>query len=168
VDDGYKVGLIGTEPYSLLAGADDMVIPQVLPTWASAQSIYGAIRKLDKDKDLDVIIVGSQTGLSAPVIDSQGRAGAIGSAVITLGSQPDFLVMACSYDKLQELPTAIKLNELLTSKKVICVTFNRYNLSDDETLKSLEWIEKETGLPACDVLTQEDKLKNVVISYLKS
>ena len=64
---------------------------------------------------------------------------------------------------LHPLPTQIQAIELLSGRPVVAVTINHEQLDADATRRAAQAIEKETGLPAMDVLLDgTDRLVKVI------
>lgn len=175
----YNVGIVGTEPQSAICGADEMVIPQVIPARHVASTIFGAIKKVDLENK-DIIIVSGQTGIfSDPLEVGTGRGGGVISLSILLGSRPDFILLASNTADSKEIKRNINLVEDLTGKKVIGVTLNGKNISttisDSEKHSSnnqnlediINKLNLELGIPVAEVI-KGINLQNLVDEIVKN
>jgi len=167
-EEGVKVGTVGTEPSSMLVGLDAMVIPQVIPLAHAAPTILGAVKYVDEKKEPDVILVGSQTGITAdPLEVGTGRGGCICSITILTGCAPDLLVAATRPDTLDELREAIEVAQTLTGARVQFVSVNGKGYDEEDVRKICERIEDELGYPAADPVKMREEFEELVIDLLK-
>ncbi|ABO35528.1 H+-transporting two-sector ATPase, A subunit [Methanococcus maripaludis C5] len=165
-----KLGIVGTEPQSLICGIDEMVIPQTIETCHCASTVFGAVKKLDT-KDRDLIIISSQTGIFADTLEvGTGRGGGLISIAVLFGSKPDFTILASDTLDLEVIKKNISAIELLSGKPVIAVTLNSKYMDEERLEESIEKLSKELDLPVVDVLKgiNLDKLLNEILLKLKN
>ncbi|WP_459201958.1 DUF1611 domain-containing protein [Methanococcus sp. CF] len=165
-----KIGIVGTEPQSLICGIDEMVVPQTIETCHCASTIFGAVKKLDTT-DRDLIIVSSQTGIFADTLEvGTGRGGGLISIAVLFGSKPDFTILASDTQDLEVIKKNISAIELLSGKPVIAVTLNSRCMNEEKLKESIETLSKELGIPVVDVLKRInlDKLLDEIFLKLKN
>jgi uncharacterized NAD-dependent epimerase/dehydratase family protein len=115
----------------------------------------------------DIIIVEGQGALSHPAY--------LTSAYILRGSRPDGVILqhAPARSHLSDYPdvvmpsvdSEINLIETFAKTKVIGLTINHENMSDDEIAKSILHYEDALGIPVTDALTWSlDHLVEMVLS----
>jgi len=157
---GIKVGVVGTEPCSVFVGADEQVIPEVLPTMRGAHAILGAIKKIEVEKQPDLIMVGSQTGMRASAVDvAEARAGGVVAWQIFLGTRPEKTILCTKWSKISEVKPHMELiKNSGVETEIIAIVVNGYRCKKDELIKIIEKTEKETGLLSLDVLATPEKL----------
>lgn len=160
---GKKVGVVGTEPCSVFVGADEQVIPEVLPTMKGAPAVYGAIKKVDSEKRPDVILVGNQTGLRASALDvKEYRAGAVVSWQILLGSDPTKIVLCSKWSMTGEIkPHQELMKNSSIGAPVVANVINGFGCAKGKLQGILEEVEKGFGIPALDVISTPDRLKGL-------
>ena len=179
----FNVGIVGTEPQSMLCGIDEMVIPQLIPLYNVAPAIWGAIKKVNlENKNIDVIMISSQTGIySNPLDIGTGRGGGVVSLAILLGSKPDYIILASHTLNIGEIKKNIETIELLGGKKVIGITINSKNIDLEygELKNKLNDISDKLNIPVAELVKKinfEEFIKNIVeliqnnknITYSKS
>jgi len=155
-----KLGVVGTEPCSVFVGADEQVIPEVLPTMRGAHAILGAIKKIEVEKRPDLILVGSQTGMRASAVHvAEARAGGVVAWQIFMGTAPEKVVLCTKWINTHEIKPHMELiRNSGISTKVIAIVINGYQCEKDKLLKIIENVEKETGLLCIDVLATPGRL----------
>ncbi|ABR55293.1 H+-transporting two-sector ATPase, A subunit [Methanococcus vannielii SB] len=166
----FNIGIIGTEPQSLLCGIDEMIIPQTIETCHSASTIFGAVKKLDLEKK-DLIIVSSQTGIFSDNLEvGTGRGGGLISITVLFGSKPDFTILASDTDNLEVIKKNISAIELLSGKPVIGITLNLKNRESENLKNSIKKLENEFNLPVSDVLKgiNLEKLIDSIVTNMES
>ncbi len=165
---GMKVGIIGTEPSSYFLDVDEQVIPEVLPTMRGAQVIMGAIKKIEVEKEPNIILVGSQTGLRAPVIDvKEGRAGAIVAWQILLGSAPSKIVLCSKWNRIKELEPHMNLIKYSINRPIIGIVINGFGASEDDLSKIINDLRREFNLPVVDVISNKEELEELIDRLVK-
>ncbi|WP_456466164.1 DUF1611 domain-containing protein [Methanopyrus sp.] len=166
-EEGVDVRSVGTEPSSLLVGCEAMVIPQVLPMGHAAGTVYGAVKRLDEEYEPDVILVGSQTGVTAdPLEVGTGRGGALASLTILLGSDPDKMILATRPELKDRLQDAAEVATLLTGARIQFVSVNGKDLSESEVRRFCREVESELGYPAADPLKMPEEFRELVLDLI--
>ena len=155
-----KVGFVGTEPSSIFVGADEQVVPEVMPTMRGAQAVLGAVKKVEKEKKPDLILVSSQTGLLASVKDiKEARAGAIVAWQILLGSEPNRIVLCTKAKNVPELKRHISLLKMVTKAKIVSIVINGKGISKAEKIRKLvKKTEEMTGIHTLDVFATPERI----------
>ena len=162
---GLKVGVLGTEPCSIFVGADEQVVPEVLPTMRGAHAIFGAIKKIELEKKPDIILVGNQTGLRASATDvEKARAGAIVAWQILLGSKPQKIVLCSKWSNRAEIAPHLELIKHSINTQVIALAINGFGCEREKLLGIIEDVEKEFGILALDVISTPEKLEKLLNS----
>jgi len=160
---GKRVGVIGTEPSSIFMGADEQVIPESYPTLKAASSIFGAIKKVEIEKNPDYILVGNQTGLRASVLDfKEARSGAIVAWEILLGSKPDKIILCSKWGNTKEIAPHLELIKNSIDKEVIALIINGNKGGKEEVLKIIEETENKFNIPAMDVFLTPEKINKLI------
>lgn len=157
---GKRVGVVGTEPSSVFMGADEQVIPEVYPTMKGAPTIFGAIKKVESEKHPDIILIGNQTGLRAPVLDvNESRAGAIVAWQILLGSNPTRIVLCSKWNMIEEIGPHLELIKNSSIKApVVANIINGLGCDKNKLPGILSGVEERFGLPTLDVISSPEKL----------
>jgi uncharacterized NAD-dependent epimerase/dehydratase family protein len=167
--EGKKVGVVGTEPCSIFVGADEQVIPEVLPTMKGAPAIYGAIKKVDSEKKPDLILVGGQTGLRSSVLDvRESRAGAVVAWQILLGSEPSKIVLCTKWSNTQEIGPHLELIKNSTLKApVVANVINGFGCDKNKLREVISSTQEKFGLPCLDVIANTERIKELADLILK-
>jgi uncharacterized NAD-dependent epimerase/dehydratase family protein len=156
---GVRVCVLGTEPSSLFIGADEQVVPEVLPTMRGAHAILGAIKKIELEKKPDVILVGNQTGLRASVTDvREARAGAIVAWQILLGSQPQKVVLCSKWSNIPEISAHIELIKHSINVPVSALVINGLGCNKERLLNIINDVEKRFGILTLDIISTPERL----------
>lgn len=164
---GQKVGVLGTEPCSSFVGADEQVVPEVLPTMRGAHAVFGAIKKIEIEKKPDIILVGNQTGLRANATDvKKARAGAIVAWQILLGSKPQKIVLCSKWNNIAEIVPHLELIKNSTNARVVALVINGFGCKREKLLKIIEDVEKEFGILTLDVISTPEKLRALLNSLI--
>ena len=115
----------------------------------------------------DVIIIEGQGALSHPAFST--------SSLILRGSHPDGVVLQhapgrgsrCDFEQM-EMPTPaseINLIQTFSDTKVIGLTINHENMSDNEVSAAITQYEDALGIPASDALARSpERLVEMIIS----
>ncbi len=164
--NGKRVGVVGTEPCSVFVGADEQVIPEVLPTMKGAPAVFGAIKKVDSEKEPDVILVGNQTGLRASVLDvREHRAGAVVAWQILLGSDPSKIVLCSKWSNTGEIGPHMELIRSSTiSAPVVANVINGYGCEKGKLKGIVSSTEEKFGIPCLDVISTPERVRGLVES----
>jgi len=153
---GIKTVMVGTGQTALMQGekyavALDALVPQFCSGEVEAQVVAAF-----EGEDPDLIVVEGQGALSHPAY--------LTSAHILRGSRPTGVIVQHAPGRtvlgdfpMVDMPTAaseIALIEAFADTRVIGVTINHENLSDDEIGAEIDAHELELGIPATDPLTR--------------
>jgi uncharacterized NAD-dependent epimerase/dehydratase family protein len=161
-DCGLKAVMVGTGQTGLIQGARYGVALDAIPS----QFCSGELEAFENESP-DVIIVEGQGALSHPAYST--------SSFVLRGSCPDGVILQhaparryrCDFDEmLMPLPaTEVNLIETFSDTKVIGLTINHENMTDDEVELAITLYELELGIPATDALSRSpDRLVEMVIS----
>lgn len=167
---GYKAELIGTGQTAWLQGAAYSLIMDTLVNDFVAGEIEHAVYSAWENEKPDVIVIEGQGSLMNPAYP--------GGFEILAAGRPDIVVLQHAparkeYDgfpgyPIHPLPTQIEAIELISGKKVVAITVNHENISDDKIAEACAAVEKEVNLPAYDVLkTGAAELAKVILKYKK-
>ncbi|KPM33080.1 Hypothetical protein I595_1507 [Croceitalea dokdonensis DOKDO 023] len=151
---GVKAEMIGTGQTAWMQGAKySMVMDSCINDFVSGE-IEHAVVSAYKNEQPDVIIIEGQGSLMNPAYP--------GGFEILAAGRPDFVILQhapkrLEYDGFPGYPMhpinqQVQAIEVISGKKVIAITVNHENMTDDEILPACEALEKETGIPAFDVL----------------
>ena len=164
---GIKAVMVGTGQTSLIQGAKyGIAIDAIAPQFCSGEMETAVVDAFEGENP-DVIIVEGQGALSHPAY--------LTSAYILRGSRPDGVILqhAPARSHLSDYPdvvmpsvdSEINLIETFAKTKVIGLTINHENMSDDEIAKSILHYEDALGIPATDALARSlDHLVEMVLS----
>lgn len=166
-DHGIKAVMVSTGQTGLIQGARyGIAIDAIAPQFCSGEIEATIIEAYEKEKP-DVIIIEGQGALSHPAY--------LTSAYILRGSCPEAVILqhAPKRINLSDYPdvpmpsvtSEINLIETFAKTKVIGLTINHENMSDQEISKSITLFEEILDIPATDALTRpKDDLINMVLS----
>ncbi|MFX3675190.1 MAG: DUF1611 domain-containing protein [Paenisporosarcina sp.] len=151
---GLKVAFIATGQTGLIQGAKYGVAIDAIPSQYITGEIENEIMKAYDNEKPDIIIVEGQGALSHPAY--------ISSSGILKGSRPGAVIVQHPPKRINlgdfnfmPMPTVeseIKLIESFSKTKVIAVTINHENMSDQEIEDVVVEYETELNLPTMDVL----------------
>ena len=177
-EKGYNIGLLGSEPISMLLGADATVICG-----------YGSSVKNNYDLVYDVnskLFAIEEKGKEAVIIASQSQTIPAGfgnlamyplyQESILLGSLPDCVILCINYnDNIEYIDRTIKYIESFVNTKVIAIRIFNFSFKGEETLeqfspelmKAKEQIAQKFNIPV--FLSTENVLgiADAIISYLE-
>ncbi len=147
------IGVVGTEPQSLLCNCDEMVIPQVIPMCHVPSTILGAVKKVDL-ADKDIIFVSGQTGLFANSLEvGTGRGGAVCSLSILYGSKPNYIILSTDSTDINYIMRHIKFLKLINdSWEIIGISIKNSNLPTDDYVEKLNNLENALNIPVVDMV----------------
>lgn len=166
---GLKAEMVGTGQTAWMQGAKySMLMDSCINDFVSGE-IEHAVHEAWKNENPDLIIIEGQGSLMNPAYP--------GGFEILAAGRPDFVILQHAparkeYDgfpgyKLHSLPEQINAIEMISGKKVIAITLNHENLTDDMIPQALEKMTKETALPAFDVLKNgSNELVKLIKKYL--
>lgn len=166
-DHGIKAVMVSTGQTGLIQGARyGIAIDAIAPQFCSGEIEATIIEAYEREKP-DVIIIEGQGALSHPAY--------LTSAYILRGSCPEAVILqhAPKRINLSDYPdvpmpsvtSEINLIETFAKTKVIGLTINHENMSDQEISTSISLFEEILNIPATDALTRpKDDLINMVLS----
>ncbi|RKZ08184.1 DUF1611 domain-containing protein [bacterium] len=152
--EGINAAFIATGQTGLLQGARYGVAVDVLTSGFSTGEVEHAIMESHDNDHPDIIIVEGQGALSHPAFTS--------TAAILRGAVPDAIIIQhppkrrnhCDFPDIPmpTLASEIELVELFANSKVIAITLNHEDMSDDEVESTVLEYEIQYDLPVTDVL----------------
>ncbi len=159
--EGLKTVFIATGQTGLLQGAKYGVAVDVLSSGFSTGEVEHAILAADENEHPDIIVVEGQGALSHPAFTS--------TAAILRGSLPQAIIVQhppkrinhCDFPDIPmpTLASEIGLIEMFSKSKVVAITLNHEDMSEDEVAAAVVEYECLFALPVTDVLTSGcDKL----------
>lgn len=168
-DHGIKAVLVGTGQTGLIQGARyGIAIDAIAPQFCSGEMEAAVVDAFEKEKP-DIIIIEGQGALSHPAY--------LTSAYILRGSRPDAVILqhAPKRTNLSDYPevpmpsvnSEINLIETFSDTKVIGLTINHENMSDQEVSESILLFEDILEIPATDALSRspDHLLKMVLLAF---
>ncbi|MDB4525258.1 DUF1611 domain-containing protein, partial [bacterium] len=155
-DIGINALLIGTGQTGLIQGARYGLALDAVPSQFCAGELEATIIKAFENENPDVILIEGQGSLSHPAYST--------SSFILRGSCPQGVILQhaparknrCDFDDMP-MPTPaseIALIETFAKTKVIGLTINHENMTDDEVSAAITHYEEELKIPATDALTR--------------
>ena len=165
-DSGIKAVLVGTGQTGLIQGARYGVALDAIPCQFCSGEMEAAVVEAFEREHPDVIVIEGQGALSHPAY--------LTSSFILRGGRPDAVILqhAPARKWLGDfpdvpMPTATsEINLICTfaKTKVIGLTINHENMTDDEVADAIKAYEFELGIPATDALTRSpDRLVEMVV-----
>lgn len=167
---GLKAEMVGTGQTAWMQGARySMIMDSCINDFVSGE-IEHAVHEAWSNESPDLIVIEGQGSLMNPAYP--------GGFEILAAGRPDYVILQhapkrLEYDgfpgySLHPIMEQIKAIEIISGKKVIAVTINHENMSEEEILPACTAILEETGLPAFDVLAYgADGLVQLLKSLLK-
>ena len=160
-----KTAELATEPYGLLTGANEVIIPQTLKMWNATPTINQIIAKLDQTLNPQFIMVSSQSGLRSRGLDAAGRCGGIIAYSIALGASPDACVMSTPLNTFENINLEKQLVEIFLRKPVIGISIKDKNHPySPDTFRS---IQSAYTIPVFDPLRDDDIVDQVAQNIIK-
>lgn len=164
---GVKTVMVGTGQTGLIQGARYGLSLDAVPSQFCAGEMEAAIVDAFEGENPDVIIIEGQGALSHPAFST--------SSFILRGSCPDGVVLQhapgrmhrCDFKKMpMPMPaTEIHLIQTFSDTKVIGLTINHENMTDNEVGQAITQYEAELDIPVTDALTRSPKfLLEMVLS----
>lgn len=154
LEKGLKVAFVATGQTGLIQGAKYGVAIDAMPLQFMIGEIENEIMKAYDDENPDIIIVEGQGALSHPAY--------VSSCGIVRGSRPGAVIIQhppkrknlgdFSFMKMPTIESEIELVESFSSAKVIAVTINHENMTDEEIENVVTDYENKLQLPTTDVL----------------
>jgi uncharacterized NAD-dependent epimerase/dehydratase family protein len=166
-DHGLKAVMVGTGQTGLIQGARYGVALDAIPSQFCSGELEATIVEAFENESPDVIIIEGQGALSHPAYST--------SSFILRGSCPNAVVLQHAPERtsrcdFQQMPiplpaTEINLIQTFSDTKVIGLTINHENMTDDEVDVAITLYECELGIPATDALTRSpERLVEMVIA----
>lgn len=166
-DRGIKTVMIGTGQTGLIQGARYGVALDAIPSQFCAGELEATIVEAFENENPDVIIIEGQGSLSHPAFSS--------TSFILRGSCPNGVVLQhapkrsqrCDFDQMAmpEPAEEINLIQTFSDTKVIGLTINHEEMSDNEVSTAIAQYEHELGIPSTDALTRPpEHLVEIVIA----
>jgi len=151
---GIHAVFIATGQAGLLQGAKYGIALDVLSSGFTTGEVEKAIMDAVNTEHPDIIIVEGQGALSHPAFNS--------SIAIIKGANPDAIILQhppkrknrCDFPTIPmpALATEIELNEVFSKSKIIAITIDHEDMTDDELKDIIVEYEKKYKLPTTDVL----------------
>ena len=148
--------MVGTGQTGLIQGAQYGVALDAIPSQFCAGELEATILEAFENECPDVIIVEGQGALSHPAFST--------SSFILRGSCPNGVVLQhapgrrnrCDFEHMPMPTPATEINLIQTfsQAKVIGLTINHENMTDDEVDVAITHYELELGIPATDALSR--------------
>jgi uncharacterized NAD-dependent epimerase/dehydratase family protein len=151
---GLKTAFVATGQTGLLQGAKYGVAVDVLSSGFQTGEVENEIMKADETEHPDIIVVEGQGALSHPAFTS--------STAIIRGARPGAIILQhppkrkyrCDFPDIPmpTLESEIELVEVISGARVIAITINHEDMTDDELEDTVAEYESKFGLPTMDVL----------------
>ena len=153
---GLKAVMIGTGQTGLMQGARYGIAMDAVPSQYCAGELEATILEAFEHEKPDVIIIEGQGALSHPAYST--------SSFILRGGLPDGVLLQhapgrlhrCDFEQM-EMPdpaTEINLIQTFCDTRVIGLTINHENMSDEEISTSIVKYQDELGIPVTDALAR--------------
>lgn len=166
-DRGLKAVMVGTGQTGLMQGARYGVALDAIPSQFCAGEMEAAIIGAFEGENPDVIIIEGQGALSHPAFST--------TSFILRGSRPHAVVLQhapgrphrCDFEHMPmpTLASEIHLIQTFSDTKVIGVTLNHEDMTQDEIRAAIVLHELELGIPVTDALMESpDRLVNMVLA----
>ena len=157
---GIKAVMIGTGQTGLIQGARYGMALDAVPSQFCAGELEATILEAFEGENPDVIFIEGQGSLSHPAYST--------SSFILRGSCPDGVVLQhapkrvhrCDFEQMAMPSPASEINliETFAKTKVIGLTLNHEDMTDEEISSAITLYEEELGIPVTDALTRPTKL----------
>lgn len=155
-DHGVKAVMVGTGQTGLIQGARYGVALDAIPSQFCAGELEATIVEAFENECPDVIIVEGQGALSHPAFST--------SSFILRGSCPNGVLLQhapkrrsrCDFEHMPMPTPATEINliETFSHTKVIGMTINHENMTDEEVDVAITHYELELGIPVTDALSR--------------
>lgn len=167
VERGVNAVMVGTGQTGLMQGARYGVALDAVPSQFCAGELEAVIVEAFERQQPDVIIIEGQGALSHPAFST--------SAFILRGSQPDGVILQhapgrkhrCDFADMP-MPTPqreINLIQAFSDTKVIGVTINHENMTDEDVDAAISAYEGTLHIPATDALSRSpERLIDMVVA----
>ena len=166
---GIKTVMVGTGQTGLIQGARYGVALDAVPSQFCAGELEATIVEAFENESPDVIIIEGQGALSHPAFSS--------SSFILRGSCPDGVVLQhapgrtrrCDFEQMlmPDPTTEINLIETFSDTKVIGLTINHEDMTDEQVSEAITEYEHTLGIPATDALSRSTNrlVEMVLLAY---
>ncbi len=166
---GIKAVMIGTGQTGLIQGARYGLALDAVPAQFCSGELEGEIIKAFEDENPDVILIEGQGSLSHPAYST--------SSFIIRGSCPQGVILQhapgrkhrCDFEgmAMPDVRSEINLIETFAKTKVIGLTLNHENMTEEEMSSAIIQYEEALGIPATDVLTRspERLIEMVLLAF---
>jgi uncharacterized NAD-dependent epimerase/dehydratase family protein len=152
--EGLNVAFIATGQTGLLQGSKYGIAVDVLSSGFATGEVENAIINAYEKERPDIIVVEGQGALSHPAFTS--------SSAIVRGAMPDAVILQhpprrinhCDYPAIPmpTLESEIELIETFSKSKVIAITLNHEDMTDEEVQNTIVEYEYKYELPTTDIL----------------
>ncbi|MEP1630779.1 DUF1611 domain-containing protein [Ekhidna sp.] len=152
--EGRNAVFISTGQTGLLQGSKYGIAIDVLSSGFSTGEVENAILQAVEKEDPDIIVVEGQGALSHPAFTS--------SSAIIRGAMPDAFILQhppkrinhCDYPQIPmpSIESEIKLIESFSKSRVIAITLNHEDMTDEEVDNTVLEYQNKYMLPTSDVL----------------
>lgn len=170
-DSGLNAVMVGTGQTGLIQGARYGIALDAIPSQFCSGELEATIVEAFEGEQPDVIIIEGQGSLSHPAY--------LSSTFILRGSAADAVVLQhapgrshrCDFENMPMPTPASEINLIQTfaDTKVIGLTINHENMTDEQVSQAIVQYELELGIPATDALTRSpDRLLEMVFSAYPS
>ncbi len=159
-DCGIKAVLINTGQTGLIQGARYGLALDAVPSQFCAGELEGKIIEAFENEDPDVILIEGQGSLSHPAYST--------SSFILRGSCPQGVILQhapgrkhrCDFKEMPMPDPASEINliETFANTKVIGLTLNHENMTDEEISTEMIRYQEELGIPVTDALTRAPEI----------
>ncbi len=157
---GVKAVMVSTGQTGLIQGGRYGVALDAVPSQFCCGELEAAILEASNEESPDVIIIEGQGSLSHPAFCT--------SAFILKGSMPDSIILQhapgrthrCDFESMA-MPTPLSEINLIQSfadTKVIGLTINHENMTDDEVSAAITDYECQLGIPVTDALSRPTEI----------
>jgi uncharacterized NAD-dependent epimerase/dehydratase family protein len=164
---GLKTAMISTGQTGLIQGARYGIALDAIPSQFCAGELEATIIEAFERESPDIIVVEGQGALSHPAYST--------SSFVLRGSCPDGVVLQhapgrahrCDFVDMPmpDPATEINLIETFSDTKVIGLSINHENMTDEEVTEAIARYEFELGIPVTDALTRSpDRLVKMVLT----
>ncbi len=158
-DSGLKAVMVSTGQTGLIQGARYGVALDAIPSQFCSGELEAAVIAAFEGENPDLIVIEGQGALSHPAFST--------SAFILRGSQPDSVILQhapgrahrCDFDgmSMPDPTDEVRLIECFSDTRVIGLTINHENMSNQEVVSACELYSRKLGIPATDPLGDTSK-----------
>jgi uncharacterized NAD-dependent epimerase/dehydratase family protein len=152
--EGLNAVFIATGQTGLLQGSKYGVAVDVLTSGFATGEVEHAVVEAYEKEHPDIIVVEGQGALSHPAFTSSSAIlkGAVPNAIII--QHPPRRANHCDYPNvpMPSLESEIELIEMFSRAKVIAITINHEDMTDDEVGDTIAEYERTYNLPTTDIL----------------